>query len=103
MAIVEAVWAAAHKEKEMSTVQITDRVNSLLRDRGETLTYNPNEIGWKLRNLGLDRRHNGKRKVVPFSREMRRRIHQLAAQFGLKLPKVADCADCKDTQLIANK
>jgi hypothetical protein len=103
VAIVEAVWAAAHKEKEMSTEQITQRVNALLHDRGENLTYNSKEIGWKLSNLALVRCHNGKCKVVRFSREMRRQIHQLAAQFGLKLPKVADCADCKDTQLIAHK
>jgi hypothetical protein len=99
VAIVEAVWAAAHKEKEMSTVQITERVNALLHSRGEFLTFNPNEIGWKLRDLGLNRRHNGKCKVVPFSPAMRWRVHHLAAEFGLKLPKVASCTDCKGTQL----
>jgi hypothetical protein len=103
VAIVEAVWAAAHKEKEISTVQITERVNALLHSRGEFLTYNPNEIGWKLRDLGLNRRHNGKCKVVPFFPATRCRIHHLAAQFGLKLPKVASCTHCKGTQLTVPK
>jgi hypothetical protein len=102
-AIVESVWAPMHEEKEISTAKITERVNALLRDRGEILEYNVNEIGWKLSNLGLSRRHNGKHKVVRFSREIRRRIHQLAAQFGLRLPKVDGCDDCKGTQLIAQE
>jgi hypothetical protein len=97
VAIVEAVWAAAHKEKEMSTAQITQRVNALLHSRGDFVTYNPNQIGWKLRDLGLNRRHNGKGKVVPFCPAARYRIHQLAMQFGLKLPKVAGCVICKGT------
>jgi hypothetical protein len=101
--IVEVVWAPSHEEKEISTAKITERVNALLRDRGEIWQYNVREIGWKLANLGLSRRHNGKRKVVRFTREMRRRVHQLAAQFGLQLPKVADCDDCTGTQLIGQE
>jgi len=58
--------------------------------------YNSREIGWKLRNLGLLSRHSGTRKTLRFSRDVRRRIHRLAAQFGLQLPKVADCEDCKE-------
>lgn len=53
--------------------------------------------------MGLDRHNNGKGKVLRIDREMRRRIHQLATQFGLELAKVPDCADCKDPQLIAHK
>ena len=94
--IVEAVWAPAHEEKGMSTDEITKRVNALLRDRGEILRYNSMEIGWKLKKLGLSSRHNGKRKAFRFSRDERRQIHRLAAQFGLQLPKVADCEDCKE-------
>ena len=70
-------------------------VNALLRDRGETLRYNSKEIGWKLRSLGLLSRHTGMRKALRFSRDVRRQIHRLAAQFGLQLPRFADCEDCK--------
>jgi len=79
----------------MSTDAITKRVNALLHDRGETLRYNSLEIGWKLRNLGLLSQHNGKRKALRFSRDVRRQIHRLAAQFGLQLPRFAECEDCK--------
>jgi hypothetical protein len=95
VASVESVWAPSHKTKEMSTSAITKRVNALLRERGETLRYNSKEIGWKLRNLGLTSRHNGACKALLFSRDVRRQIHRLAAQFGLQLPKVAGCDDCK--------
>ena len=53
--------------------------------------------------MGLARHNNGKCKVLRIDREMRRRIHQLAIQFGLELPKVPNCADCKDPQLIVHK
>ncbi len=95
VASVESVWAPSHKEKEMSTDEITKRVDALLRDRGETLRYNSKEIGWKLRSLGLLSHHTGKRKALQFSRDVRRQIHRLAAQFGLQLPRFADCEDCK--------
>jgi len=96
VASVESVWGPSHKTKEMSTDAITKRVHALLRDRGETLRYNSKEIGWKLRNLGLLSRHNGKRKSLQFTRDVRRQIHRLAAQFGRQLPKVAGCEDCKE-------
>jgi hypothetical protein len=96
VASVEAVWAPSHKTKEMSTAAITKRVNALLHERGETLRYNSKEIGWKLRKLRLLSRHNGKRRALRFTRDVRRQIHRLAAQFGLQLPKVANCADCDD-------
>jgi hypothetical protein len=100
-AILEVIWAPAHRVKEISAAQITKWVTALLRNRGETLEYNPQQIGWKLRNLGLDRHDNGNNRVLRFSREMRRRIHRLAVQFGLTLPKVSGCTDCEDPQLIA--
>jgi hypothetical protein len=99
VAIIEAIWKPSHKDKEMSTDQVTVRVGAILHSRGETYRFNSKEIGWKLRSLGFSTHNNGKQKVLRFSRETRRRIHQLAAQFGLQLPKVADCEDCKGTQL----
>lgn len=103
VAIVEALWSAAHHEKEIAVKELTTRVNALLRSRGEISTYNEKQLGWKLRDLGLNRHHNGKCKVLRISREVRSRIHQLAAQFGLELSKAPDCADCEDPQLIARK
>ena len=98
VASVEAVWAPSHTTKEMSTDAITKRVNALLGERGETLRYNSKEIGWKLKSLGLLTQHNGKRKALRFTRDVRRQIHRLAEQFGLQPPKVANCADCDDSK-----
>ena len=103
VAIVEALWSAAHHEKEMAVREITTRVNALLRSRGEISIYNEKQLGWRLRGLGLNRDNNGKGKVVRISREVHRRIHQLAAQFGLELSKAPGCAVCEDPQLIAHK
>jgi hypothetical protein len=103
VAIVESIWAASHDATEISTAEITKRVNALLRDRGEILEYNSRQIGWKLRHLDLLRQHNGRRKALRFCREMRRRVHDLAAQFKLQLPKVVNCEDCKSQQMIKNE
>jgi len=94
--LVEVLWHAAHADKEISTAAATQRLNDLLRLRGETLEYNAKEIGWTLARLGLPRRDNGHNRVLRFSREIRRRVHLLAAQFELKLRKKADCGDCAD-------
>ena len=103
VAIVEALWSGAHTEKEIAVKEITKRVNALLRSRGEISTCNEKQLGWKLRSLGLHRAHNGRGKVLRISRETRRRVHELAQQFALKLPKVPECADCENAQSIVPK
>jgi hypothetical protein len=103
VAIVEALWSAAHQEQEIAVKELTKRVNALLRSRGEISTCNTNQLGWKLRYLGLHSVHNGKRKVLRISRETRRRVHELAQQFALKLPKVPECADCENAQTVVPK
>jgi hypothetical protein len=103
VAIVEALWSASHKEKQIAVKELTTRVNALLHSRGEISTYNEMQIGWKLRKLFLHRGHNGKCKLLRISREMRRRVHDLAQQFGLKLPKVPECADCENAQTVVPK
>ena len=97
VAIVESIWGPAHDSKEISTAEITTRVNALLRDRGEIVEYNSRQIGWKLRHLELSRQHNGRRKALRFCREMSRRVHHLAAQFKLRLPKVVNCEEVVKT------
>lgn len=103
VAILEAVWAAAHEGKEISTAEVAKRVNALLRNRGEILEYSAKKVGWKMRDLGLQRNDNGNNKVLRFGREMRRQVHLLATQFGLRLPKMVDCADCESSQPIVQR
>lgn len=92
--IIEVLWVPAHELKPITPAEVAQRVNTLLRSRGETMVYSAREIGWKLSELGLGRHRNSKGRVLKFSRDLCRRIHEHAEQFGLRLPRMADCADC---------
>ena len=62
VAIVEAVWAPYAQQKGNQYRAITDRVNALLRERGESwLQLEGNRL--ETRELGTYNRHNGKRKA----------------------------------------
>jgi hypothetical protein len=98
VASLQAVWTPSHNQKEMSVGEITTRVNAILRSLGDIDEYNSREIGWRLRNLKLPTRSDGQRKVLRFSAENRSRIHQLVREFGLQLPFIDDCPDCKKLQ-----
>ncbi len=92
--IVEVIWGPLHETKEITITQVAERTNALLRARGETLVYDAVEIGWKLKNLGLDRHRNGGGMVLQFSTANSLLIHQLAQRLGLKLPPSSGCANC---------
>ena len=99
--ILEALWGPAHELSEISPREVTERVNDILANRGETQFFNPWEIGWRLRHLGLDRRRNAKSKLLQFRAEMRQRIHQIACQFGLDLRTWENCSECAAGKIIA--
>jgi hypothetical protein len=98
--IVEVIWTPAHEQPQITTSEVQQRVNALLRTRGESLEYSANEIGWKLSDLDLRRHRTAKGMVLKFSWEVRRQIHALGGQFGLKLRKVDGCEDCAPVQVI---
>jgi hypothetical protein len=98
IAILEAIWAAAHEKRELNSSEITKRVNAILRSRGEVYEYTSREVGWKLRQLGLYRHRNGNGRALRFSCEIRSRVHQLAREFGVNLPRVEGCRDCSGLQ-----
>ena len=100
---LQAVWAPSHQQREMSVGEITIRVNAILRSLGDIYEYSVREIGWKLRELQLPTRSDGRRKVLRFSGENRSQIHQLVREFGLELPYYDDCADCKGLQATEQK
>ncbi len=95
VAILQAVWAPSHEEKGLPVAEITSRANAILRSLGDIVLYNAKEIGWKLRELKLPTRSDGKRKVLRFTGDNRSRIHECVREFRLKLPFFADCPDCK--------
>jgi hypothetical protein len=97
VAIIEGLWGPSHESQQIRVSDLTKRVNARLRERGERNFYSEKEIGWKLRQLGIRRRRNGKGMVVKSS-EVRRRVHVLARQFGLNLLRNEDCPDCTESQ-----
>ena len=99
--VVEVIWMPAHEENQITTSEVRQRVNALLLTRGERLEYSVNEIGWKLSDLGLGRQRTAKGMVLKFSLEVRKRIHGLAGQFGLRSRKVDGCEDCAPVQVVA--
>ena len=94
-AIIEAIWPSLHNNEEPLIGRIADLVNALLRTRGETLVYSPEEIGSKLRSLGFDRHRSDRGKVLRPCRQNSVTCHQLARRFLLDSPPVAGCADCQ--------
>jgi len=88
------LWSPSHGSKELAVAELTKRVNAILRSRGELSDLSWYEVGWKLRRLGLDRGRNGAGKLLKFSRDLRRQLHQLARDFQLDVPKMAGCGDC---------
>ena len=98
-ATIEAIWAPAHKQDQLSVAEIAQRVNTLLFSRGEKLEYSAKETGWRLSDIGLTRRRTAKGMVVKFSAEVRHQVHVLARQFRLTLRKVDGCEDCSPVQV----
>jgi hypothetical protein len=103
VATLEAVWTPSHEQDDLSTGEITKRVNATLWSRGANQDYNVKEIGWKLRHLGLFTSSNGKCKVLRFSGDVRWRIHQCVREFRLKLSFKKDCTDCQAMQAAGEK
>lgn len=97
--IVEALWGPAHELPQFPVSEITNRVNATLESRDQIDLYTEKEIGWKLRQMGIPRRPNGKGRVVSLSSEVRRRLHVLAHQFGLMLRQWENCPNCKGSQI----
>jgi len=98
VAIIESLWGPSHESAQIPVSKLSNRVNSKLWSRGERNFYSEKEVGWKLRQLRIPRRRNGKGMVVRFSSEVRRRVHVLAREFGLNLPRRENCPDCKESQ-----
>ena len=86
---------------------MTGYVNTLLRDRGDTLEVSPETVGWTLRALGLHTRFiTGGRKGLLLLDDVREKIHDLAAAYGVRtlreLPAKPDCPFCKALPLPQN-
>jgi hypothetical protein len=83
---------------------LTGDLNTLLRGRGETLEVSPENTGWTLRALGLHTNFiSGGRKGLVLTNELREKIHDLAAGYGvqtLRAPSAKiECAWCAALKL----
>jgi hypothetical protein len=96
--IIEGLWAPSHKSPQLPVSDLTKRVNTNLRSRGERNFYSEKEVGWKLKQLDIPRFRNGKGMVVRFTSEVRRRVHFFVREFGLNLPRNENCPDCEESQ-----
>ena len=94
MVALEAIWGPAHQQESLTTTEVTDRVNVLLRARGEPMELSVKTMGWKLRDLGLSRKRRAGGMVLKFSRPLCAQIHSLVRQSGLLLPAMDGCPDC---------
>ena len=99
LALAEVIWTVLHDgQKEATITRIAELANVLLHSRGETLDHSPEELGWKLRNLGLYRKRGRNGMVLRFDRQTVRRIHELARQFALEVQPVEGCRDCTEAE-----
>jgi predicted RNA polymerase sigma factor len=55
--LVELLWGLIHRgaKREISVAELAEEANALLRSRGEILVYSSEEVGWRLRALGVSR------------------------------------------------
>ena len=93
--LTEILLAHAHSGelREVPVSTICKDVNVTLRARGELIEYSPVEIGWKLRALGIGRHRTCKNHCVVVSRELSRRVHRFAHQYGIASARQG-CHDC---------
>ena len=100
--MIEVLWPRQHaSEKAVTMKALTALTNTLLRSRGETLEYSPEELGRTLANEGVIRHRTAAGMVVIFDRATVLRLHQLARSLGVG-KKMAKCSDCEETRIPAD-
>ena len=102
-ALVEVLLGAVHKtgnqpgKGTISVKKITELLNAALRSRGSRWEHSEEEVGWKLRKLGVPatgRNAKGKRMVLP---GISTRVHRLARSYGISMQPISGpmCAECE--------
>ncbi len=102
--VIEILWGLVHngKEKKVTVDELAKLANALLRSRGETLAYSAEEIGWKLRELGVPRHNASVGRQVVFDGNTRQNVHNLARVYNLQgLQRTQPgCSECTTTESI---
>ena len=95
--VVEVLWGRVHhgSQKAITVAELAKLVNALLRSRGDELNYSAEEIGWKLRVMGVRRHSSVAGRQVLLDQGTRRQIHDLACAYDLPCTLAAEnCSDC---------
>ncbi len=84
-AIVEILCAIARqgKQREVQVDELAKDVNTLLRSRGETLWYSPEQIGWKLKSLSIGRHSTSSGRQILLDRDTNETLQRLAQLYDL--------------------
>jgi|SRR5579859_2712934 len=104
--VIEILWGLVHhgQQKNITVDELTKMVNTLLQSRGGYLNYSAEEIGWKLRGMGVPRHTSITGRQVVLDRETRQTIHDLARACELScVGPNTGCSDCGVTQAIVSK
>lgn len=92
--ILECLWGPMHAENTISVSEVLKRVNALFFGRGESTVYSAKEVGWRFREMGIERHRTAAGMELRFTGALCTRIHSLAQRFGLKLPLSEGCRLC---------
>ena len=95
--VLEALLTACHgtQSATLSMHELTQRVNSILAGRGESLQVSPEVVGWKLKALDFRTEFiTGGRKGLTLLEETRKKIHALAAAFGVRMLRAVPTEGC---------
>jgi hypothetical protein len=105
--LIEILWGLAHHEpgKAVTVDGLAKMANALLRSRGGNLLYSAEEIGWKLRALGIARHTTASARQILFNPDNRVKIHNLAHDCDLVCSQTvaAGCPDCAKAEPIVSK
>jgi hypothetical protein len=100
--IVETLWAIVHdrKRKAVNVNDLAKDVSTLLQSRGETVQYSAEEVGWKLKQLGVPRHTDSSGRQVVLNRDTSRSVHRLAGAYNLPCSQQggAGCPDCTQAE-----
>lgn len=92
VAIAQALIAWRHNG-EVAVAEIAGDVNTILAARGISIVLSPENVGWKLRRLGLHTVHNSQGLKVLRVPEAWAAIEKIAAVYGVTVPKGDKAAD----------
>jgi hypothetical protein len=98
-AIVFSVLSLVHERKLKTVIvqELAKLVNVVLRANGEVIEFSPQDIGYRLRAMGLFTRRSAAGQALRLDRELSRLIHNLAQYYGIPTPPggYPGCPDCE--------